>query len=646
MKGHLKDTTFIFIFLGLILTFSVGMYDIYSVDKDFINTREIKNIGEKLEYFYSKKFEEKVNKAIIENGDLNEQYKELSQNIESLPESSFPLRKKILPKINDIVKREKKNISQILRGIHRGVNEVHQISVKSKMKTVAKITENLRDDLKLTKNSLVLKNITKQQQKIEKDVSYLNRILKIESQSNNIKNILNDVSSGNEDLKIALKNAKKLQGKFFDIRKSVQKIRNNINLEVDYDLLKASERQSIVKRVFQSLGIFILISLIVYGMIFFYEKKKQESIFEDRFWLIVKNYILNNTGDIKKLKINERFQSELINCRSYYNKRLSFGTLFQESIPFPTAVFSQNNSNIWCNTEFVDFFKENLNCDQVQDWGQFIQVLGVDQSKHDQKQSFTVSYNKKEFTVQVEEVLHDQEKFKMTYIMTSNDSSAKVGEMNENINFVLESILKREYIPKSADVDPDVLLQLNKVNDVITQLEQDFSSQIESVENLNVDYFKCLNDVSKMLSRPVNGMQQISQDFKKDFVGLVEVRDELNEQIDRMMDSYYLTKNKHQETILEIESLVKSLMNFSETNPGFSQEINDIITNIAQVEYSVSDAKGIDEIPQLIERSQNLEEELTNKINILLGEASERQKIIERVKVLVSENAEIKQYDV
>ena len=199
MKVTLKKILLLSLFfLGLILTFSVGMYDIYSVDKDFINTREIKNIGEKLEYFYSKKFEEKVNKAIIENGDLNEQYKELSQNIESLPESSFPLRKKILPKINDIVKREKKNISQILRGIHRGVNEVYQISVKSKMKTVAKITENLRDDLKLTKNSLVLKNIAKQQQKIEKDVNYLNRILKIESQSNNIKNILNDVSSGNE----------------------------------------------------------------------------------------------------------------------------------------------------------------------------------------------------------------------------------------------------------------------------------------------------------------------------------------------------------------------------------------------------------------------------------------------------------------
>ena len=90
------------------------------------------------------------------------------------------------------------------------------------------------------KDSLVLKNITKQQQKIEKDISYLNRILKIESQSNNIKNILNDVSSGNEDLKLALKNAKELQGKFFD-RKSVQKIRNNINLEVDYDLLKLRE---------------------------------------------------------------------------------------------------------------------------------------------------------------------------------------------------------------------------------------------------------------------------------------------------------------------------------------------------------------------------------------------------------------------
>ena len=71
--------------------------------------------------------------------------------------------------------------------------------------------------------------------------------------------------------------------------------------------------------------------------------------------------------------------------------------------------------------------------------------------------------------------------------------------------------------------------------------------------------------------------------------------------IDQMMDSYYLVRNKHQETIFEIESLVKSLMNFSETNPGFSQEINEMISSIAQVEYGVSDAKGIDEIPQLIE---------------------------------------------
>ena len=51
--------------------------------------------------------------------------------------------------------------------------------------------------------------------------------------------------------------------------------------------------------------------------------------------------------------------------------------------------------------------------------------------------------------------------------------------------------------------------------------------------------YKCLNDVSKMLSRPVNGMQQISQDFQKTLFGLVEVREELNEQ-DRPNDGLLL----------------------------------------------------------------------------------------------------------
>ena len=57
VKNNLKDSTFITIFIGLVLIFSFGVYKIYLVDKDFINTREIKTVGEKLEYFYSRRCE-------------------------------------------------------------------------------------------------------------------------------------------------------------------------------------------------------------------------------------------------------------------------------------------------------------------------------------------------------------------------------------------------------------------------------------------------------------------------------------------------------------------------------------------------------------------------------------------------------------
>ena len=247
------------------------------------------------------------------------------------------------------------------------------------------------------------------------------------------------------------------------------------------------------------------------------------------------------------------------------------------------------------------------------------------------------------------EILHDQEKFKMVYLTYNEGERVSHDELEEwknNTNFILDLVLRREYIPKGLSVEPEIFQKVYKINEVIGELESDFSHQIENVENLNVDYYKCLHDVSKMLSRPVNGMQKISQDFKKDFIQLVEVREELNEKIDQMMDSYYLVRNKHQETIFEIESLVKSLIGFTETNPGFSKEIHEMISSVAQIECGENETAKMDDIPSLIEQSQNLEEELTHQVNLLLGEATERQKIIERVKVLVSENAEIKQYDV
>ena len=226
---------------------------------------------------------------------------------------------------------------------------------------------------------------------------YLQKITSIESKNEKIKGIIEDINSGNTELKNAVKIAVDSSDIFKRIRRDIQKLRSDINLEVDYDLLKATERQLLIKNAGINLIIFILISVFVYAGVFFFDKKRSERKFEDRFWLIVKNYILNNSGDIKKLNINDRFQSELINCRSYYNKRLSFGSLFQESIPIPAAVFAQNDSNIWCNEGFIELFKETINCDQIQNWSQFTKLTKIDHQQHQKLQKTEIQLEKKSF---------------------------------------------------------------------------------------------------------------------------------------------------------------------------------------------------------------------------------------------------------
>jgi hypothetical protein len=79
--------------------------------------------------------------------------------------------------------------------------------------------------------------------------------------------------------------------------------------------------------------------------------------------------------------ISDINRKEFQKVQEYIMKRMSFGSIFQDSIPFPTVILDSNLSMVWCNTHFMekwnignlqngesiswDYLRKNTNMDDV-----------------------------------------------------------------------------------------------------------------------------------------------------------------------------------------------------------------------------------------------------------------------------------------
>ena len=54
---------------------------------------------------------------------------------------------------------------------------------------------------------------------------------------------------------------------------------------------------------------------------------------------------------------NEKFDAEFTKCREYFHKRISFGTVFQEAVPFSSILLDSNLNLTWANELFYEHWR-------------------------------------------------------------------------------------------------------------------------------------------------------------------------------------------------------------------------------------------------------------------------------------------------
>lgn len=105
--------------------------------------------------------------------------------------------------------------------------------------------------------------------------------------------------------------------------------------------------------------------------------KLGEREFEDRVINLIRKGILPFESQVNSLYGSPEFVNELSKCHDYVHKRMSFGSIFQEAMPFSSLLLDSNLSVIWANSEFY------------RDWGLEEQGVASQSISWDYLQRFT-----------------------------------------------------------------------------------------------------------------------------------------------------------------------------------------------------------------------------------------------------------------
>lgn len=109
------------------------------------------------------------------------------------------------------------------------------------------------------------------------------------------------------------------------------------------------------------LGSFLFIALL--GGILFYRgsRRKGQKEVEGQILKYVQDGLFPLDSKVFDKNITEDFKREFERCREYFHKRISFGTVFQEAVPFSSVLLDSNLNVSWAN----DLFYEHWNLDET-----------------------------------------------------------------------------------------------------------------------------------------------------------------------------------------------------------------------------------------------------------------------------------------
>ncbi|MEC7277952.1 MAG: hypothetical protein VXV96_16645 [Bdellovibrionota bacterium] len=109
------------------------------------------------------------------------------------------------------------------------------------------------------------------------------------------------------------------------------------------------------------LGGFLFLALIGGVFVYRYNSRKGQKEVEARILKFVQDGLFPLENKVTENASSEDFNREFERCREYFHKRISFGTVFQEAVPFSSILLDSNLNVSWAN----ELFYEHWNLDET-----------------------------------------------------------------------------------------------------------------------------------------------------------------------------------------------------------------------------------------------------------------------------------------
>ncbi len=337
-------------------------------------------------------------------------------------------------------------------------------------------------------------------------------------------------------------------------------------------------------------------------------------------------------------EVSADFKKELTKYREYFHKRMSFGTVFQEAIPFSSALLDSNLNLIWGNNLFYEhFYLEDKGLDGSLSWD-FLQqftnlgeddpvlialnqgVAGIYQiqiRRHEGEEGLP-------YEMYVSPVEYAEQSRIMIFFYPlrnleetiKNQTKSIVGPVSRTLDSLMNGAFKGE-VQERLERDftiagiGEVFNKFKKYNDFIVQQKYGFLEEIESLENSLYEQYKLMSNVRELQSGVENNLLKIIEYFdqtKRAVTHNIDLRYELESQFERslgMVKSVIREEDTLLERSLKAGEIIEENIKAFESVSSIRDRFKVLKSKIDDFRYRLS--QSIDQVLLFVRRepSQN-----------------------------------------
>ena len=611
---------------------SSGLLNIDYVSNLYDGTSRVKAVKERNDVDELKKFVDgdRIKDAVKIFSRLENDIKDL-RSIKATDKASFEENTKKI-KVVLINMQSSPELTTILNNISTKVSAFENFVSENKWPTLSKMAINLR--IKASPGRLMsggLYNFEKTQnlsQSINNDIEALMNFTESSGLQDDIRraiaNRIKVISTESEALSSYVEEHKNFNRVYKDFSNDYQIWFKQVEPEIALKKIQFEKSsQTIIYSlilVFSGFMAFLALGIVIYN----FSAKRGSQKTEKLILETIKESLLPSEAK-KTIAFSPEFMNEFERYRDYVHKRMTFGSIFQEAMPFASILLDSNLNLVWGNSYFYEQWKlqnfaedgdDSLTWDFLQrftDLEDNSAILSALRMSNSGVYKIKVKNNSMAeaipYEMHVSPVEYSSQKRIMVIFYPLNNAEMKLsnqkneimapmmklidGHINENVSHDL----KQEVIRESEKVgSTDLYLKFNQYVEMNEHIRDELNHEIETLEQELNEQKTIVGDMRKSIVSSFE-TQRASVDkytqFKNSVTAVLDARDQLEEQFKFAMNSsrdLYKDQNRifsHAEKAEKsVDDYVKSLKTITTLKQEFKElktSVDDFKTRIVQI---------------------------------------------------------------